>query len=77
MGLAMAREAKRPANEHGAQPGVVYCSAEVHFSIPKAVALLGIGRDNLRLIATDDSLRMRTDVLRQAIELTGRQAARP
>ncbi len=59
MGLAMAREAKAPANESGvAGSGVVYASHEVHMSIPKSVALLGIGRENLRLIAVDSSLRM-------------------
>ncbi len=59
MGLAMARETKAPANENGvASGGVVYASDEIHMSIPKSVALLGIGRDNLRLIATDASFRM-------------------
>jgi len=59
MGLAMAREIKAPANEKGVAPGgVVYASDEIHMSIPKSVALLGIGRDNLRLIATDASFRM-------------------
>ncbi len=59
MGLAMARETKTPANENGVGPsGVVYASAEIHMSIPKSVALLGIGRDNLRLIPTDESFRM-------------------
>lgn len=59
MGLAMAREAKWPANENGAVPGgVVYASEEIHMSIPKSVALLGIGRDHLRLIPTDASFRM-------------------
>ena len=64
MGLAMAREAKTPANENGiASGGVVYASSEIHMSIPKSVALLGIGRDNLRLIATDGSFRMIPDDL--------------
>jgi aromatic-L-amino-acid/L-tryptophan decarboxylase len=57
----MAREAIAPANERGLRAGApvaVYASAEVHMSIPKAVALLGIGRENLRLIPVDDSFRM-------------------
>ena len=43
MGLAMAREAKAPANEDGAEACVAYASQEVHMSIPKALALLGVG----------------------------------
>jgi aromatic-L-amino-acid/L-tryptophan decarboxylase len=59
MGLAMAREAKAPANEKGITPGlVVYASDEVHMSIPKALALLGIGRENVRRIPADASFRM-------------------
>lgn len=59
MALAMAREASTPANEKGMRSDVVvYASTEIHMSIPKSIALLGIGRDNLRLIATDASFRM-------------------
>jgi aromatic-L-amino-acid/L-tryptophan decarboxylase len=61
MGLAMAREAKTPANEGGlwgTGAGVVYASEEVHMAVPKAVALLGIGRENLRYVACDDAYRM-------------------
>lgn len=59
MGLAMAREARASSNEMGIMPGmVVYASDEVHMSIPKSVALLGIGRDNLQLIRTDAFFRM-------------------
>jgi aromatic-L-amino-acid/L-tryptophan decarboxylase len=67
MGLAMARESKSPANEVGARPATVYASTEVHMSIPKAVALLGLGRDNMRLVAVDERFRMRTDALGAAI----------
>lgn len=69
MGLAMAREAKTPANEPGVAPGaVVYASEQVHMSIPKSVALLGIGCEQLRLIPTDSALRMDTAKLERQIE---------
>ena len=67
MGLAMARESRVPANEIGARAATVYASSEVHMSIPKAVALLGLGRDNLRLVAVDERFRLRPDALRAAI----------
>lgn len=68
MALAMAREAKAPANEAGAVRGVVYASREVHMSTPKAVALLGLGRASLRLLDVDDHHRLRTDHLARAVE---------
>ena len=67
MALAMAREAKLPANEDGARPGTIYASEQVHMSIPKAVGLLGIGHKNLRLIPCDEQFRLRVDELRKSI----------
>jgi aromatic-L-amino-acid/L-tryptophan decarboxylase len=70
MGLTMAREAKTPANErglYGAGRGVVYASEQVHMAVPKAVAMIGIGRENLRTIACDDSCRMIPSQLEQAM----------
>jgi len=70
MALAMAREAKVPANESGLRSSpdlVVYASSEVHMSIPKAVALLGIGRKQLKLIPHDDQFRMLPHALAEAI----------
>lgn len=71
MGLAMAREAKLAANDRGlysAAPAVVYASGEVHMSIPKALALLGLGRENLRLLPTSDDFRLIPTGLEKAIE---------
>jgi aromatic-L-amino-acid/L-tryptophan decarboxylase len=71
MALAMAREARMPANEagvRGAPQGVIYASEEVHMSIPKSIALLGVGRNNLRLIPTDDNFRLIPAELEQAIQ---------
>src|SRR5260370_32270541 len=68
MGLAMAREATVPGSGDGARPCAVYASAEVHMSVPKALAVLGTGRANLRLIPVDEAFRMRTHALAAAIE---------
>ncbi len=71
MGIAMAREAKLPMNESGGRAvaaHAVYASSEAHMSIGKAVALLGIGRDNLRLIPVDDAFRMRPDELAKRMQ---------
>jgi len=60
-----------PSNEAGvkaATQGVFYASQEVHMSIAKSIALLGIGRKNLRLISTDDSFRLIPAELEQAIQ---------
>jgi len=69
MGLAMARESKCPANETGigSRTPVVYASREAHMSVAKTVALLGMGRENLRLIDTDDEFRMLPGKLESAI----------
>lgn len=69
MALAMARESRSPSNDRGSSvPGTVYASSEAHMSIPKAVALLGIGREQLRLIPCDNEFRIRIDELETAIE---------
>jgi glutamate/tyrosine decarboxylase-like PLP-dependent enzyme len=67
MALAMARESRLAANDAGARPGLVYVSSEAHMSIAKAIALLGLGRNNLRIIPVDEQFRMRTSELERAI----------
>lgn len=71
MALAMAREAKMPVNQPGlagGKQGVIYASEQVHMSIPKSIALLGIGRRNLRLIPTDANFRVLSAELERAIQ---------
>lgn len=77
MGLAMAREAKLPANETGAQPGVVYASTEVHMSIPKAMGLLGLGRTSLRTVAVDERFRLNATALQRQIAADRAAGRRP
>jgi glutamate/tyrosine decarboxylase-like PLP-dependent enzyme len=41
----------------------IYASSETHFSIAKAAALLGIGRENVQHVGIDERFRMRVDDL--------------
>ena len=45
----------------------VYCSDQTHSSIDKAVIAIGLGHDSLRKIPTDESFRMRAELLEAAI----------
>jgi len=47
---------------------VVYASEQCHFSVEKSVDILGMGRESLRKIETDDRFHIRTDLLREQIE---------
>src|SRR3954464_15274052 len=64
--LPPARERALPGSRHAgltsARP-VVYCSEEVHYSVTRAVELLGIGSDRLRAIPLAALRRGRPDVL--------------
>jgi aromatic-L-amino-acid decarboxylase len=49
------------------RPLVVYTSREGHSSIEKAALLAGFGRENLRLVDTDDAHALRVDSLKGAV----------
>jgi aromatic-L-amino-acid decarboxylase len=73
--LAAAREEAIPGvREHGlaGRRGIgsvrVYCSEQAHSSVDKAVALLGLGHESLRRIPADEHFRMRSELLREAID---------
>ncbi|MBV9923688.1 MAG: aminotransferase class V-fold PLP-dependent enzyme [Acidobacteria bacterium] len=47
---------------------IVYASEQCHYSFVKSVDILGLGRENLRKIDTDERFHIRTDLLRAAVE---------
>lgn len=58
----------RASGMRGGPLMVVYSSEQGHSSVQKALELLGLGSAQLRLIETDDDLRMRVDRLESAID---------
>ncbi len=46
----------------------VYTSEQCHFSVEKSLDILGLGRDSLRKIETDERFHIRLDALRDAIK---------
>lgn len=49
-------------------PMTIYVSDQIHMSIPKAADVLGLGRDHVRVVLSDDHFRMDTRALRALIE---------
>ena len=50
------------------RPLIVYTSAHSHSSVAKAALLAGFGRDNIRIVAHDNTYAMRPDALAAAID---------
>jgi aromatic-L-amino-acid/L-tryptophan decarboxylase len=59
------------------RPLVLYASEEVHNSIDKAVALLGLGLGQLRHIPCDEGFRIRIDLLKEAVALDRKNGFHP
>lgn len=81
-GLVVARDAALPdAGENGLaglqRKPVVYASAQVHNSVDKAVAILGLGRSSLRKVKTKADFTMDTDDLREMIAADRSSGAMP
>ena len=69
--LACARHRADPSIRDRGTAGsrlVGYVSTEGHFSLDRSFDLLGLGRDNLRAVPSDDGCRIRIGELRAAIE---------
>lgn len=48
--------------------GVAYCSDQAHSSIKKGLKLMGIRKDNIRIIPTDDDYKIDVKLLEEAIK---------
>jgi aromatic-L-amino-acid decarboxylase len=48
-------------------PMTVYCSDQIHMSIPKAADILGLGRAQVRMVDSDDRFRINVASLRRRI----------
>jgi len=79
-GLKLARDwASGDRAQHEGVKGtwVAYTSEERHVSVDKAADCVGIGRDNLRILPTDDRFRLRLDALENAIAEDRREGRYP
>src|SRR5215212_5061017 len=58
-------------------PATLYASDQVHLSIPKAADILGFGREQVRVVPSDESFRVDVRLLRERIEADARAGLRP
>ena len=72
--IVAARRAKLPENF---LEGTYYVSEQVHASVPKAAAIAGFSKRNLRKVATDGDLRMDADALREQVRADRAAGMRP
>ena len=83
IGLAVARNAKAGFNirqkgiQCASQKMVLYGSREVHSSIQKAVELLGLGSDALRILPTNEAFQIKLETLKSAISYDRRKGCLP
>ena len=59
------------------RPATIYVSDQAHMSIAKAADILGIGREQVRVVETDENFRMDVRRLRAAVERDVRDGFQP
>jgi glutamate/tyrosine decarboxylase-like PLP-dependent enzyme len=80
IGLKLARDAvsgDRAQKEGVRERWAVYTSEERHVSVDKAVDAVGLGREALRVLPTDDRFQVRLDLLEAAIAKDKAEGVRP
>jgi len=58
-------------------PATLYASDQIHLSIPKAADILGLGREQVRVVPSDEEFRIDVRALRERIESDVRAGLRP
>jgi aromatic-L-amino-acid/L-tryptophan decarboxylase len=83
IGLAVARNARAGCNVRAEGLAcapkrlIAYASVEAHSSVARALELLGLGRNSLRLIAVNEDFAMNVNALREAIDEDRRAGHQP
>jgi aromatic-L-amino-acid/L-tryptophan decarboxylase len=80
LGLKLARDwasHDRAQHEGLRERWAVYVSEERHVSVDKAVDAVGVGREALRALPTDERFRVRLDALENALESDRKAGVRP
>jgi glutamate/tyrosine decarboxylase-like PLP-dependent enzyme len=70
-------ETSRKGLWNAGQPMTVYASEQVHLSIPKAADVLGLGREQVRLLKTDERFRLDVRSLRERLSSDINKGFRP
>lgn len=58
-------------------PATIYASDQVHLSIAKAADILGFGREQVRVVPSDERFRIDVRALRERVEADSREGFRP
>jgi len=67
-GAGRAPDASQKGLWQAARPSTVYVSDQAHMSIAKAADILGLGREQVRVVESDENFRMDVRRLRESIE---------
>jgi glutamate/tyrosine decarboxylase-like PLP-dependent enzyme len=83
VGLTVARDARSGADLPRAglaaapRPLTAYASSQTHSSVPKAMQILGLGREALRVLPVDDAFALDVRALAAAVSADRREGRRP
>lgn len=74
---AGARDVSRAGLWGAGAPATVYASDQIHLSIPKAADILGLGREQVRLVPSDNRFRIDPRLLRERVDADERAGLMP